>query len=156
MYSSEFIAAKVADLGLVTFYYFVFALVFAVLLNLLTRLYEKYSPADTTKSTLRLSVEIILNIFFVAVAFWVIRNIVERIPFPLEGLGGYRHSRLSAEAVSGIAALTLILFQTALNDKIRELNNRLFTGSGAAGGGGEGGGDVGTAITQWLSTNVVG
>jgi hypothetical protein len=125
-YSSEFVIAKVLDLGLVAFYYFMFALVFSVLLNLLTRVYEKVTQADQQKSTLRLGFEIVANIFFVGVAFWIIRNVVERIPSPVDGLGGYQHSRLSQATTATIATLTLILFQTALTDKIREFNSRVF------------------------------
>ena len=125
-YSTEFVIAKVVDLGLVAFYYFIFALVFSVLLNLLTRVYERATNADANKTTLRLGFEIIANIFFIAVSFWVIRNIVERIPYPLDGLGGYRHSRLAQTTTAAIATLTLILFQTALTDKIREFNSRVF------------------------------
>lgn len=129
-YTSAFVVAKITDLGLVAFYYFLLALVFSVALNYLTQVYETYLPSKE-KSTHRLALEIIANVFFVAVAFWIIRNTVERIPFPLEGMGGYRHARLSQTTTAAIATLTLVLFQTSLTDKIRELNSRIS----AVGGG---------------------
>ncbi len=124
-YTSKFITAKVLDLGLVTLYYFLFALVFSILLSQLTILYESYTD-QKQKSMTRLMFEIVANIFFVAVAFWIIRNVVERVPFPLDGYGGYQHRLLSTTSTSAIAALTLIIFQTKLSDKIRELNARIF------------------------------
>lgn len=134
-YTSAFVTAKVTDLALVTFYYFSLALVFSVALNYITQVYETYLPSKE-KTTRRLALEITANIFFVAVAFWVIRNVVERIPFPLEGMGGYRHARLSQSTTAAIATLTLVLFQTSLTDKIRELNARIFKKGGDAMGGG--------------------
>lgn len=123
-YTAAFVTAKLSDLALVTFYYLFLALVFSILLQMITKFYEAYTPGP--KSTPRLFLEIVANIFFVAATFWVIRNVVERIPFPLNGMGGYKHEKLSTTTTSAIAALTLILFQTTLQDKIADLNNRLF------------------------------
>lgn len=125
-YSTNFLIAKTLDLGLISFYYFALAIVFSILLNLLTRIYERLTNADAEKSTARLGFEIVGNIFFIVVTFWVIRNAVEYIPFPLDGLGGYKHSRLSQTTTSAIAGVTLLIFQTALADKIREFNSRVF------------------------------
>jgi hypothetical protein len=125
MFSGAFITAKILDLGLVSFYYLVFAIVFAMALEFLTELYERVLPSKE-KSTPRLLFEVGANIFFVAVAFWVIRNIVEIIPYPFEGYGGYKHSLLKETNTSIIATLVLILFQTSLTKKIGILNDRLF------------------------------
>jgi hypothetical protein len=128
-YSREFIFAKVADIGLVTFYYLSFTITASILLQLVTRVYDKYTAAkdgEKAKSTVRLFFEIVANIFFIAVTLWVIRNVIERVPFPFEGLGGYQHSRLSNETMAQIGTLALILFQTSLMEKIKVFNDRLF------------------------------
>jgi hypothetical protein len=129
MYSAEFITAKVVDLGLISFYYIVLALFFSVILNYLTRVYDRYTgdgDLQKEKGTGRLLFEVTANIFFVAVSFWIIRNIVERIPFPLDGFGGFQHGRLNRTSIDVIATLTLILFQTELREKINMLNERFF------------------------------
>jgi hypothetical protein len=126
MYSIPFLVAKSTDLALVTIYYFTLALASSIGLQMIIQHYDSTSKDSEKKSTLRLFFEVVFSIFFVALTFWVIRNIVERIPFPLEGYGGYKHARLHTTATSGIAALTLILFQTSLTDKIRILNYRLW------------------------------
>jgi hypothetical protein len=125
MYTTPFVVAKVTDIALVTTYYFFFALLFSIALQWLLRLYDELS-AVKEKSTWRLMFEVSASIFFIAVAFWIIKNTVERIPFPLEGYGGYTHARLSESALFVIASLTMILFQTSLMDKIRLLNERIF------------------------------
>lgn len=126
MYSVPFLVAKTTDLALVTVYYFTFALASSIGLQMILTRYDQTSKDQTKKSTTRLFIEVVFSIFFVALTFWVIRNIVERIPFPLEGYGGYKHARLQTTTTSAIAALTLVLFQTALTDKIRLLNARLW------------------------------
>ncbi len=123
-YTAAFITAKMTDLALVTFYYLALGILFSIVLQMVTKFHDAYTPGP--KSTPRLFLEVVANIFFVAATFWVIRNVVERIPFPLDGFGGYKHSKLSTTTTSAIAALTLILFQTTLHDKVVDLNNRLF------------------------------
>jgi hypothetical protein len=73
--------------------------------------------------------EIVFNIFFIVLLFWGIRNGVQMIPFPLEGYGGYQHARLSLPTILLLSSVTLFFFQTALMDKMREFNTRLFASS---------------------------
>lgn len=124
MYTAAFVTAKVGDIALITIYYFVFALGFSVLLQQVTYWYDQQTEMKEPKTTRRLVLEVIANIFFIVIAFWIIRNLVERIPSPFEGFGGYQQSRLQYRTTSIISTLTLILFQTSLTDKIRLLNTR--------------------------------
>jgi hypothetical protein len=133
-YTSKFILAKTTDLALSSIYYFFFALVASIVLNFLTQFYESYSSKGAAssaneKSILRLMFEIVANIFFILFVFWIIRNVTERIPFPLEGYGGYSHARLSTPTIILLSSVTLLFFQTALMDKVRELNMRIFASS---------------------------
>lgn len=127
MYSSAYISAKILDIGLVTVYYFLFAVLFSILLQIFTEYLDNLVPM-AEKPVGQLLFEVIINIFFIAVAFWIIRNIVERIPSPFEGIGGYNHTRFFAKDTNTqiIATLTLILFQTSLMEKIKVLNKKLF------------------------------
>lgn len=127
-FTRRFFIAKTADLALSSTYYFFLALAASVLLNFLTQFYEAYTLKDAKadKSLARLMFEIIANIFFILFAFWIIRNIVEQIPFPLEGYGGYSHTKLSLPTILLLSSITMLFFQTALMDKVRELNTRIF------------------------------
>jgi glucan phosphoethanolaminetransferase (alkaline phosphatase superfamily) len=127
-YTREFVIAKTADLALVSVYYFIFATIASITMNLLSQFYEKYTndSKDVMKSLPRLSFEVFANIFFILFVFWIIRNVVEIIPFPLEGYGGYTHNRVSLPTVLLLTSITMLFFQTTLMDKIRELNTRLF------------------------------
>jgi hypothetical protein len=127
-YTQKFIVAKTADIALSSVYYFFLALGASVGLNFASQFYESYTMKDKTaeKSLPRLMFEIIANIFFIVFAFWIIRNVVERIPFPLEGYGGYQHAKLSLPTTLLLTSVTMLFFQTALMDKVRELNTRIF------------------------------
>ncbi len=127
-YTRQFLVAKTTDLALSSVYFFLFALGASILLNFLSQFYEAYTMKDKTaeKSLGRLMFEIISNIFFIVFALWIIRNVVERIPFPLEGYGGYAHAKLSLSTTIMLSSVTMLFFQTSLMDKIRELNERIF------------------------------
>lgn len=127
-YTRQFLVAKTTDIALTSFYFFAFALLASIALNFLSEFYESYTrkDKDTPKSLPRLSFEVVANMFFIVFTFWVIRNVVERIPFPLEGYGGYAHAKLSLPTIILLSSITMLFFQTALMDKVRELNMRLF------------------------------
>ncbi len=131
MPSTQFIAAKTADLFLTSFYFFAFGVIGSILLNIITQTYENYTMADRTKekSLGRLMIEIVFNIFFIIALLWTIRNVVPMIPFPLEGYGGYQHARLSLPTILLLSSMILFFFQTTLMDKMREFNTRLFAAS---------------------------
>lgn len=128
MPNTKFLTAKTADLFLSSFYFFSFGVIGSILLNMITEVYERYTLIDRTKekSLVRLMFEIVFNIFFIVLLLWGIRNVVPAIPFPLEGYGGYQHTRLSLPTILMLSSVTLFFFQTALMDKMREFNTRLF------------------------------
>jgi hypothetical protein len=127
-YTRQFLLAKTTDIALTSFYFFAFALLASIGLNFLSEFYESYTRKDKSapKSLLRLSFEVVANMFFIVFIFWVIRNAVERIPFPLEGYGGYAHAKLSLPTIILLSSITMLFFQTALMDKVRDLNARIF------------------------------
>ena len=127
-YTRDFVVAKTADLTLMSLYFFGFALLASIALNFLSQFYEAYTRKDTKaeKSMMRLMFEIVANIVFIVLVFWFIRNVVEAIPFPLEGYGGYTHARISLPTIMLLSSLTMFFFQTALMDKVRDLNDRIF------------------------------
>ncbi len=128
-YTRKFVVAKTTDMALTSLYYFVFAMGASIALNFISQFYEDYTVKDKTqeKSLLRLSFEVFANIFFIVFSFWIIRNAVERIPFPLEGYGGYNHGKLSLPTILLLTSVTMLFFQTALMDKVRQVNERLFS-----------------------------
>jgi len=128
-----FLGVKLFDIGLVTMYFFIIGLVFAKVFD---HVYGEFEKEDYKHiSNFRLLGEIILHLFFIGVVAYILRNIVGMIPFPLDGVGGFRHERLKELEGGHILALVLILFQKNLFDKIsffakRALNMKVSPGAG--------------------------
>ena len=123
---TAFAFAKTADIALVSLYYLVFGITASIALQLASKFYDENTPEENEKSIHRVLLEVAATIFFIAAAFWIIRNIVELIPSPVDGIGGYDHHRLSHETTGQIAALTMLIFQSTLMQKVGLLNDRIF------------------------------
>lgn len=104
------------DIGLVTAYFFTIGVVFAKIFD---KVYGKFDPEKYKKdSPLMIFFEIVFHLFMIGVVAYLLRNIVEAIPFPFEGAFGFEHDRLK-ELEGGVVLHTvLILFQRNLHDKI--------------------------------------
>lgn len=123
-YSPLFLTVKLLDIGLVSTYYFVIGIIFAKLFD---AIYEKFAPEDYDKINIGLLFgDIILHLFILGVVIYVLRNIIERIPSPLDGIGGFQHSRLKELDSSFVISIVLILFQKNLTKKINAFTKRVI------------------------------
>lgn len=119
-----FLAVKLADIGLVTTYYFMIGLGFAKLFD---SLYGKFNAKNYDEvSNFRLFAEIVAHLFLLGIVAYVLRNIIEAIPFPLEGVAGFRHERLKEIEGGHVLAIVLIMFQKNLLEKIQFFAGRAF------------------------------
>jgi hypothetical protein len=123
-FTPTFLAAKLVDIGLVTVYFFTLGLLFAKLFDALygkfdQEKYEKYSNAF-------LFGEIVLHLFLIGIVAYILRNLVQLIPFPLEGLGGFRHERLKELEGGHVLSIVMIFFQKNLLDKLKFFAKRTF------------------------------
>ncbi len=89
---------------------------------------ENYNKKDADKVSLFwVGADLVLHIILLAIVFYVMRNIVERIPFPLEGVGGYQHRRLKEIGGGPVMEFVSILFQRNLKEKGRYFADRVFS-----------------------------
>jgi hypothetical protein len=119
-----FLGVKLIDIGLVTTYYFIIGIVFAKLFDSFYGKFDEENYKDI--SNLKLLGEIILHLFILGIVAYILRNIVQSIPFPLEGIAGFKHERLKELEGGHILAFVLILFQRNLFDKLKFFANRAF------------------------------
>lgn len=123
-FTATFLAVKLLDIGLVTTYYFVIGVLFAKLFD---KFYGTFDSADYKHvGNARLLGEILLHLFILGIVAYALRNIVELIPFPLEGVAGFRHERLKELEGGHILAIVLILFQKNLMSKVKFFVERTF------------------------------
>lgn len=67
---------------------------------------------------MRLIIEIAIHFGLLAVLTYIIREIVEFIPFPLDKVFGYDHNKLREFASGTYIFTTIMLTQSYLKDKI--------------------------------------
>lgn len=76
------------------------------------------------KSKSRLYTEVLLHFSLIGILTYLVRNFVEWIPFPLNGIRGYDHLKLRELTSAGTFGFIFIFFQKNLTTKITYLSNR--------------------------------
>ena len=107
---------KIVDIGYISALYFTFAIVLANSLDyIIVRLFgDDYE----SKSKYRLFLELLCQIILTGIVSYIGRNVIQLIPFPLDGLYGFIH--MGVKEVSSGSLLTSItaMFQLSLQEKI--------------------------------------
>jgi hypothetical protein len=117
------IGIKIIDIGFLTSMYFVLGMVVSAFFD---NLYGPFNEdAEEAKTTFRLWGEVMLHLALVGIAVYILRNFVEKIPFPLDGFFGFEHQKVK-ELSGGIILTFSILNQSVLRRKIEILYNRLL------------------------------
>lgn len=123
MQDAFIIAIKIIDIGFLTSTYFVLGMIVSAFFD---NLYGPFNAEkEEAKPTFRLWGEIMLHLALAGIAVYILRNFVERIPFPLDGFFGFEHKKVK-ELSGGIILTFSILNQTVLRRKIEILYNRLL------------------------------
>ena len=123
-FSPAFLAVKIADIGLVTMYYFVFGILFAKLFD---GFYGKFRKDEYDgKNGVIIFFEIIIHLFLIGLVAYGLRNVVQVIPYPLDGVAGFQHRRLKELDGGYVLAVVLVLFQKNLLHKISYFSKRFL------------------------------
>jgi len=110
---------KMMDIGILTVLYFILGYIFSWLIN---KIYNNFDP-NTAPMKFLLFLEICGQLFIIGILVYILRNLIELIPFPLEGIYGYQHTKVR-ELYSGGIALTFGIFYAQEN--IKEKLNYMF------------------------------
>lgn len=115
---------KIVDMGYLYGLFGTLGICCAIGLNYL---FGKFDPdVEDKKSVFRVLAEIIAILWINGVVTYIVKNLVELIPFPLDGFYGFKHNKLR-ELNSGVPfSVTLLWFQKHLLDKISYIKSRLF------------------------------
>jgi len=114
---------KIADIGYITVLYFLSGFVVARLIDTYINKYDK--AIEDKKSTLQLILEIIFFLWINGMLIYIIRNTMELIPSPFENIYGLKHDLLIELKYAPILEFTLLYYQVHLNDKLKNLYNRV-------------------------------
>ena len=121
---------KIIDICYITSIYFVFGYVSAFAYDKVLGEFDE--AAAKKKSTLRLAAELIFHVCTIAVLTYVIRNVVELIPFPFHGVYGFNHYRVKELTIAPMYSLVIIVFQDHLRAKMRHLFDRLYNNNASS------------------------
>ena len=114
---------KMIDLSFLGILYFLFASLSSVGLDKLFPEYEE--EVYSKKDIFDIFLECVLIISLIMIIIYIIRNIIQIIPFPLDGYMGYKHSRLKEMNGGVLLSFSVVIFQNSFKDKILHLFRRL-------------------------------
>lgn len=116
-YTAPFLFAKILGIGYVTTLYFIAGIALAKVFDAVYGKFDKEEHEKSGRSLFHLGAEIVFHMFLISVLIYILRNIVERIPYPLEGIGAYQHSKLKELSSPPILSVVTVLFQKNFKDK---------------------------------------
>ena len=87
------------------------------------------AEAEAEKSTTLVIVEVILLLWMNAIILYISKNLMELLPSPFNGLGGFEHGRVKELKSAPLLAFALIYYQSGLQDKLKALYNRFAVNS---------------------------
>ena len=115
---------KCLDISLIGVYYLVLGIVFALVLNEMFRKKEAEDEKNDTPLP-HLFFKIIFQTSMIMLSVSAMRQIVKRIPFPLDGVYGFEHKRVKEINGAVIMAFVVITLQTNYGRDLSELATHL-------------------------------
>lgn len=115
---------KVVDIIFITMIYFAIGFILAFFLDLSSE--KLYGFHYDAKSTVVLIGEVLFQVTALTVCAYFLRNLVQLIPFPFEGVYGFEHLRVK-EVSSGTLITTFgTIFFYDLQNKLHYIRQRAF------------------------------
>lgn len=113
---------KIIDIAYIALLYFIVAYFLGHYVDLFfTKL---YGTDFTNKSNFILSLEVLSQIICIGIITYIGRNLVELIPFPLEGVNGFVHKRVKELTSGAFLTVFLVMFQYSMQDKLLFIKKR--------------------------------
>lgn len=120
---------KIIDIGYISILNFIFAIIGAKLFD---KGYEKMIgifdiEKEKEKTQLRLFLEICIHFILIGIFIYIARNVIEVIPFPLNGISGFNHKQVKElnVPINTVMAFVFLFFQDILRNKIGLFYHRI-------------------------------
>ncbi len=118
---------KILDIAFITFLYGIVALIFAGLLDEYVYKHISFQPGveDKDKTKLVLVLETLVCLAITGVVAYMLRNILQLVPFPLNGVYGFDHQRVPELRSGNIISVILIFFAYTFRNKMIILQSKI-------------------------------
>lgn len=107
---------KIVDIGYITVIYIVFSIVIATIVDTWMGTFDP--KKEEKKGFWQQTGEIILFMWLYGVLIYIVRNLVELIPFPLDGYEGFDHRRVKELKSAMVFTFTFVLFCDYIKQKM--------------------------------------
>lgn len=107
---------KIIDIGYITIIYMIFSFFFALVTDEVMGKFDEKKESE--KSIIQLTIEAIIIVWFYGVLIYIVRNLVQIVPFPLHGFQGFDHYRVKELGSGMVFTFTYVLFNSFLKNKL--------------------------------------
>lgn len=114
---------KILDIGYIASIYFLLAFGIAAAMDRMLGPFDTY--AARKKSTPRLLLETMVHIWVSGVIIYLARNVVEKVPFPLDGVYGFEHKRVKELGNGAVFTFIFLFFSYNLRKRLEFLYQRV-------------------------------
>jgi len=119
----DFRFVKILDIGYITVIYFIIAMFVSRLFEIIFAQYDKY--INKSEHYIFIIIEIIIMMWLVGVSTYIVRNLVELIPSPFDGVSGLVHKKVKELGGAGVYTFVIMSFTSCIKDRVTELDNKL-------------------------------
>jgi hypothetical protein len=114
---------KLIDICFITTIYFLVGTAIAKLIDKILGPFDK--EKENKKNVLQILLESIVFLSIIGMLIYVLRNLIELIPFPLDGWYGFQHKRVKELGGGIIFGFSILYFQKYLKAKLDYLFTRI-------------------------------
>jgi len=118
-----FRSVKMLDIALLGIYFFTFGLISSIIMSYFTPKYDE--KVYMKKSSIAITFEIYTTIAFFMILVYIIRKIVKKIPYPFDGVAGFKHERVRELKGAVILSLTLFALHSGFKEKVKILGEKI-------------------------------
>lgn len=124
-YKKELIvrSIKILDIGYITSIYFLLGIILAKMCD--KKLGKFDEKKAEKKSISQHIIELILYLWFIGVVIYIVRNLVPLIPFPLEGVYGFKHLNVKEVTSAAVFTISFMYFQVYYQNKIKYIFSKI-------------------------------
>jgi len=114
---------KMADISIITVIYFVVGFLAARGIDMISNPFNEKKEEEVT--IWETCVNLVYYLIITAISIYILRNIIQLIPSPFEGLYKFQHIRVKELQSAQMLTFSILYYQNNLQDKLKYLYNKL-------------------------------